>query len=137
MIPMFQTHAPAGASMKQLFHYGQIIRDRRFCQFNYGTQRNLQIYKQPLPPSYNLKNCTAKVAIIYSENDTTVAAEDVRLLSKVLPNLLEIRRVDDDIFNHIDFIWASDAKELVYDYIIGWLTLTENRHDGEKPMNHQ
>ncbi|XP_031623181.1 lipase 1-like [Contarinia nasturtii] len=131
LIPMFQTHAPAGSSMKQLFHYGQLIRSHRFCQYDYGLQRNLRIYQHAVPPKYNLKNCTAKVAIIYSENDTTVAAEDIRSLSKVLPNLLEIRRVDDDTFNHIDFIWASDAKELVYDYIIGWMKSLDDRHDSD------
>lgn len=117
--------------MKQLFHYGQLIRSHRFCQFDYGLHRNLHIYNRPTPPDYNLKNCTAAVAIVYAEQDTTVAAEDIRRLPNELPNVVEIRRVDDDTFNHIDFIWASDAKELVYDYIIDTMKSIENQKNTE------
>lgn len=125
MIPVIETHAPADASMKQLFHFGHLIRYKRFCQYDFGAYRNQQIYGRRTPPNYNLKKCTVPVAIIYSERDTLAAADDVRLLPNALPNVVEIRRVDDDIFNHIDFIWASDAKELVYDYIIDWMKSME------------
>lgn len=125
MIPVLETHAPAGASMKQLFHYGQLIRSHRFCQYDYGQYRNQRIYGRRSPPSYNLKNCTTPVAIIYADMDTLAAADDVKLLPNELTNVIEIRRVDDDTFNHIDFIWASDAKELVYDYIIDWMKSME------------
>lgn len=133
-MPIFETHAPAGGSMRQLFHYGQTIRSHRFCQYDYGTQRNLKVYNRTTPTDYNLKNCTARVAIIYADQDTLAAAEDVRRLPKELPNVVDIRRVDDDTFNHIDFIWATDAKELVYDYIIEWFRAEEqrqNRNDTE------
>lgn len=131
MIPVLETHAPAGASMKQLLHYGQLIRSHRFGQYDYGLHRNLHIYKHAVPPDYNLKNCTSKVAILYADQDTTVAAEDIIRLPKELSNVIEIRRVDDDIFNHIDFVWASDAKELVYDYIIDWMKSMEDRNDND------
>lgn len=113
--------------MKQLFHYGQLIRSHRFCQFDYGTQRNIKMYHRQTPPDYNLKNCTASVGIIYADHDTLAAAADIRRLPKELPNVVDIRRVDDDTFNHIDFVWATDAKELVYDYIIDWMKTEENR----------
>lgn len=131
MIPLLETHAPAGASMKQLLHYGQLIRSHHFSQYDYGLHRNLHIYHHAVPPDYNLKHCTAKVAIIYAEQDTTVAAEDIIRLPKELSNVVEIHRVDDDIFNHIDFVWATDAKELVYDYIIEWMKSMEDRNDND------
>lgn len=120
--------------MKQLFHFGQLIRSHRFCQYDYGTQRNLKVYNRPMPPDYNLSNCTARVAIVYADHDTLSPAKDIRHLPHVLPNVLDIHRVDDDTFNHIDFIWATDAKELVYDYITEWMRLEEkrpNRSDNE------
>lgn len=113
--------------MKQLFHYGQLIRSHRFCQYDHGTQRNLEIYNRTTPPDYNLHNCTARVAIIYADHDTITPAKDVRHLPDVLPNVMVIHRVDDDTFNHIDFIWATDAKELVYDYIVDWMRIEEER----------
>lgn len=128
IVPIIAGHAPAGASLKQLFHYGQLIRSRRFCQYDHGMNRNLRIYDRATPPDYNLKNCTAKVAIIYADEDTLATTKDAKRLSKELPNVFEVHRVNDDTFNHVDFIWASDVKELVYDYITDWMKAAENRN---------
>lgn len=67
------------------------------------------------------------MAIIYSDHDTLVAARDVRHLTNELPNVMATHRVDDDTFNHLDFILAMDAKELVYDYIIDWMKMKEQK----------
>lgn len=120
--------------MKQFFHYGQLIRSHRFCQFDYGVENNLNIYNRSTPPDYNLKNCMARVAIIYADQDTLAAAEDVRRLPKKLPNVVVTHRVNNDTFNHIDFIWATDAKELVYDYIIEWMKMEENRQQNNSVL---
>lgn len=112
-------------------HYGQLIRSHRFCQYDHGKDRNLQIYGRPTPPEYNLKNCTAKVALVYADADTLAAAEDVKRLPKKLPNVIKLNRVNDDTFNHVDFIWARDAKELVYDSIIDWMREVENENNSE------
>lgn len=115
--------------MKQLYHYGQLIRSHRFCQYDYGLHRNLHVYGRRKPPNYNLKNCTVPIGILYADRDTLAAAEDVVRLPYELPNVIEIRRVDDDTFNHIDFIWAADAKELVYDYVIDWMKSMEDGYN--------
>lgn len=121
MVSVLQTTVAESVSMKQLFHYVQLARSDRFCQYDYGLLRNLYIYRRRTPPSYNLKNCTVPIGIIYADSDTLAAAEDVVRLPYELPNVIEIRRVDDNTFNHYDFIFADDAKEFVYDYIIGWM----------------
>lgn len=113
--------------MLQLTHFGQQIRSPRFRQFDYGMMRNFIIYNRSTPPEYQLNRCTARVAIIYSEYDSLCPARDVRRLPRELPNVVEIRRVDDVTFNHIDFVWGVDAKELVYDFIIHWLKAEEYR----------
>lgn len=125
-------HAPAGASTKQLFHYGQLVRSHRFCQFDYGAEANLHIYNRTTPPDYKLENCLAPVAIIYADQDNLAAAEDVRHLPEKLPNVVQMHRVDNDTFNHIDFIWATDAKELVYDYVLDWMKTEEQRQQKQR-----
>lgn len=124
---MVKGHVPAGASTKQLFHYGQLIRSHRFCQFDYGLENNLNIYNRSTPPDYKLENCVARVAIVYADQDTLATTEDVRRLSETLPNVMVVHRVNDDTFNHIDFIWGTDAKELVYDYVLDWMKMEEKR----------
>lgn len=107
-------------------HYVQLVKSRRFCQYDHGEYENWQIYGRSTPPGYKLKNCRAKVALIYCDADTIVAAADVKRLSKKLPNMIKFHRVNDDTFNHVDYPWASDAKELVYNYIIDWMREVEN-----------
>lgn len=128
MIPVISTHAPAGASLNQLIHFGQLIRNPRFLQFDYGFHRNFFIYNRSTPPEYKLKRCTTRVAIIYSEQDSLSPAKDVRRLPKELPNVVAIHRVEDETFNHIDFVWGGmDAKHLVYDIIVDWLKAEDQR----------
>lgn len=119
------SHTPAGASLKQLYHFGQLIKSDRFCQYDYGKDQNLEVYKQEAPPDYNLKSCNTKIAIIYSEADVIVPAEDVVRLSNLLPNLVDVHRVTDNTYGHMDFMWAKDAKELVYNHIFDWLKAAE------------
>lgn len=126
MVPIIHGHVPNGAAVKQLFHYGQLIKSHRFRKFDYGVERNLKIYQRKTPPDYSLKNCTAKVAIFYADKDELVPVTDIQRLPAELPNVIKFHRVDDDIFNHVDFIWATDAKELVYNYLIDWMKDVES-----------
>lgn len=122
---------PAGASLKQLFHYGQLIRSHRFCQYDYGDNANVKIYGYTPPPKYNLRNCSTAVALIYADGDTLAATADVLKLPHELPNVIAVHRVNDNTFNHVDFIWATDAKELVFDYIVDWMHQMENSENIE------
>lgn len=127
LFPVIDAHAPAGASMKQLIHFGQLIGIPKFQQYDYGIKDNFFIYGRSTPPAYDLKKCTVPVAIIYSEKDTLAFPRDILHLSHDLPNVIEMKRVEDPTFNHIDFVWAKDAKELVYNHIIDLLKMADER----------
>lgn len=128
-MPILNARIPTGVSTKSLVHFGQLIRNVRFQQFDYGMEVNIKIYNRWTPPNYNLKRCTAPVAIIYSDHDTLVAARDICRLPNKLSNVVATHIVDNDTFNHVDFILALDAKELVYDYIVDWMRMAEQRQN--------
>lgn len=44
--------------------------------------------------------------------------QDVAELSEKLPNLIANMEVVNPLYNHMDFIWAEDAKAQVYDRIL-------------------
>lgn len=60
---------PAGTSTKTVVHFAQEHNSGKFCQYDYGRAKNLQIYNTPEPPDYNLASITTPIAIFYAEND--------------------------------------------------------------------
>ncbi|KAH8287886.1 hypothetical protein KR018_006369 [Drosophila ironensis] len=126
MLPVVVGHSPAGASTKQMQHYGQLDRSGAFRQFDYGWLRNHWVYGTIDPPSYRLENVRAKVALYYGQNDWLAPPEDVEMLHSRLPNVVSKYLVDDKEFNHLDFIWGIDARDLLWDRMLENMRLHEN-----------
>ncbi|XP_072947559.1 lipase 1-like [Epargyreus clarus] len=118
MLPVKLGHTPAGASVRQLAHYGQGIDGKRFRRFDYGTIRNLRVYGRRNPPAYDLSKVTAPVFLHYSENDPFAHINDVTRLFRELGAPIGKFRVTNRRFSHIDFMWGIDAKTLVYNRIM-------------------
>ncbi|XP_047004161.1 lipase 3-like [Schistocerca americana] len=123
MLPVILSHTPGGASSKQFIHYGQEIKSGHFRQYDFGAFGNLQKYGSFWPPDYDLSKITAKVVLLYSSNDWLAAVKDVNRLYEKLPNCIFKFLVEQETFNHLDFLWAIHAKELVYDYVLHIMAL--------------
>lgn len=111
-----------------------------FRQYDYGIIQNLAIYGQLSPPPYNLSAVTAPTALYYAQNDffsdvsvriTQINSyknvkcmqmfyfnQNVMELIDVLPNVVRDYLVPWELFNHVDFIWAKDVKELVNNDVV-------------------
>ncbi|XP_017075098.1 lipase 3 [Drosophila eugracilis] len=126
LLPIVTGHTPAGASMKQLNHYGQLRNSRRFQLFDYGIL-NIFHYGSIFPPIYKLENVKAKVALYHANNDWLAPPEDVELLYEQLPNVVDKYLVPDEDFTHLDLIWGIDAKRLVWDRMLAVMKFYEPR----------
>nr|XP_012138725.1 PREDICTED: lipase 3-like [Megachile rotundata] len=128
LLPAILKHTPAGTSYKTVRHYAQGIMSGQFRQYDYGAQKNLEIYNCDEAPIYdlskietrNLSKIETPVTLIYGENDWLATPSDVERLHKELPNST-IYKVPFSSFNHIDFLWAVDARKLVYNKILAQL----------------
>lgn len=118
LLSLLKSHIPSSGSLKQLIHYGQLIKSDRFCQFDYGATTNKQIYGHWQPPDYNLKASSAPVAIFYSDGDIFVHPLDAMRTRAELKNVVQFHRVDSETFNHYDFVVGTDVNSLLYDYVI-------------------
>ncbi|XP_063989587.1 lipase 3-like [Diachasmimorpha longicaudata] len=118
MMPVVFGHFPAGASAKQILHYCQTIRSGLFRKFDYGEKINTKLYETPEPPLYDLSKVTFPVSLFYSDNDFLNHSSDVESLASALPNVVGKYKINYSKFNHIDYLWGRDAKELVYDDIV-------------------
>lgn len=74
LIPILENF-PTDISLKQLFHYGQLINSRKFSQYDFTQSKNLEIYGTNKPPLYNLSNVKTKLEIIYATNDLIVRTQ--------------------------------------------------------------
>ncbi|KAK8778014.1 hypothetical protein V5799_020643, partial [Amblyomma americanum] len=45
-IPLYLCHFPAGTSMKNVIHYGQLVKSKRPQKFDYGASENYEVYGQ-------------------------------------------------------------------------------------------
>lgn len=68
-LPVILNHYPAGGSVKQIQHFVQEVKSGGFYRFDYGKEKNKEIYGTETPPEYKVENLSAPVAIFYSRND--------------------------------------------------------------------
>lgn len=122
-------HIPSGSSTYQIIHYGQLMKTNRFCLYNYGAIKNLKVYGSLRPPIYNLDQIYAPVALHYGRNDLLASVDDVLKLAGELPNLFGLFPAPHPRFNHIDFLFAKNIRQLVYEKIIILMKTAERDSD--------
>ncbi|KAJ0176036.1 hypothetical protein K1T71_008210 [Dendrolimus kikuchii] len=125
--PILLGHTPAGASIRQVAHYAQVIRFDQFRRYNFNVMTNLATYGRTTPPEYNLSRVTAPTYIHYGLADNQVDYRDLLLLAARLPNTIATVQVEREDFNHFDFIWGIDAKSMFYDKLLDYMKNAENR----------
>lgn len=113
-LPVFISHTPAGTSVKNMIHFAQLVREKRFQKFDYGSSKNMAIYGQKIPPAYNVSGVKIPVGLFWSLNDWFADPTDVNILTEQLPNLTLNYQVPDPEFTHIDFILGMHANDIVY-----------------------
>nr|XP_034176014.1 lipase 3-like [Osmia lignaria] len=122
LLPAILGHTPAGTSAKTFIHYAQEINSGYFRQYDYGSEENMRIYSSTEPPKYNLSNIATPLALFCGPNDWLSSSTDVMRLNAELPKPPIVYRVPFRKFNHIDFLWAKDAPELVYAKLINMIS---------------
>ncbi|KAF2893236.1 hypothetical protein ILUMI_12940 [Ignelater luminosus] len=116
MIPVIATNTPAGSSMVQALHYGQLLKSKKFRKYDYGEDKNLEIYGQSTPPDYDLRKITTPIAMYYGDKDPFTSKEDAdRLASEVLH--VAVRKIIDG-YSHLDTMWGIGAQQLIFKDII-------------------
>ncbi|XP_015124108.1 lipase 1, partial [Diachasma alloeum] len=119
--PEFFCYYPAGISAKTYYHYMQHLDTGTFRRYKHETDAlNLKVYGSEEPPDYNVTNIITPTVIFHAPNDPLSTPDDVEALISRLPSdtPLVYERVDNDEFNHGDFMLAKNADELVYSKLL-------------------
>lgn len=99
-----------------------------FRQYDYGIDENLRVYNSTTPPQYEIGKIKTCVHMYYSDNDYMSAVEDVEYLATLLP-CAELHHIPYTDWNHYDFLWSTNVKEVINDRIIERVQRYENTHD--------
>jgi len=108
----------SGASTKTFYHLTQLFSSGYFTMFNYGRFENMKRYGSPKPPAYNLSQITAPVAVYFGYNDNLVSSEAALQTAKEMPNVVRLKPISDPRFTHFDFLYGTNAKEVLYEDVI-------------------
>ncbi len=85
--------------------------------YDYGCANdNKKHYNQTSPPEYDLGRVNVPVALYWAQNDWLADPIDVQYLKKKLPNIVDELNIK--FYNHLDFVWAINAKSVLYDRMI-------------------
>jgi len=114
-IPVYLSHNPAGTSMQDVAHFGQMVNAKVMQKFDYGYFKNLAAYHSLTPPQYQVENMQTKTVLFWSANDALADQDDVGLL---LPKLQNKQAIQVQGYTHFDFIWAWNAREFIYDPMV-------------------
>lgn len=124
MDQIFQ-YTPAGISTKAVIHASQLTLSVNYQQYNYELFGNLAKYGRFTPPVYDLRRVNIPVAIWYGDSDWLSSTVDVDRLASVLPDVIEKYLIPVH-WNHLDFIWAKNARSILYDRMVNVMQRNES-----------
>ncbi|OXA40684.1 Lipase 1 [Folsomia candida] len=116
--PSILGHLMTPTSLKMLVQLNQFMKNDRLSYYDYGAWQNLRLYGTSTPPLYNVRNVRAPTALVLAQNDVFANAQGYERLLKVLPNVVNSYTIPSKTFSHIDFVYASNANEMVYNHTI-------------------
>ena len=114
---------PGGTSARNVNHWVQFYATKQFTYYDHGVEVNYLKYGQATPPAYDLtkfKNYSVKSLMTISNADPFSKKEDCQHLFEHLnPDVFTILNLNN--YNHLDYLWSSDASRELYTEIIDFL----------------
>jgi hypothetical protein len=136
-VSVYLSEMPAGTSVKNMAHYAQSIRKDTFSEYNYGCSclralginlcsklicENKAKYGTFDPPAFPVsKMVYPRTGFFTGENDILATSVDIDQLRAALPSTTIIHDEEISAFSHMDFTWAVDANEKVYQSLLAQL----------------
>ena len=128
-IPVYLAHMPEGTSIRNLIHWSQAVKSKKFRKFDVGscpsteTCPNTYKYGQGYPPDYDLSNYRVPTVLISGSKDPISNRKDVRKLVGELaetPGVL-VRSKELSSYDHNDFTISIDGNEIFFPLLVDYL----------------
>lgn len=116
-------YQPGGSSTKNLIHWMQVIGTETVRQFDYGINKNIEIYNSTEAPEYNLeilKKVSFDIFVTTSDMDPYCNKNDFRVMLDTFKKA-KIYTKDVGNYNHLDYLWGKNAHLDIYGDILNFL----------------
>ncbi|RLN94008.1 hypothetical protein BBJ28_00009558 [Nothophytophthora sp. Chile5] len=136
-VSVYLSEMPAGTSVKNMGHYAQGIRADTFASYDYGCSclrllglslcsthicENKLQYGSFDPPAFAVSDMVyPRTGFFRGENDILATATDVEQIRSALPTATLVHDAEVLGFSHLDFTWAVNANEKVYQDVLAQL----------------
>eukprot|EP00212_Chloropicon_laureae_P004099 CAMPEP_0197488940 /NCGR_PEP_ID=MMETSP1311-20131121/3839_1 /TAXON_ID=464262 /ORGANISM="Genus nov. species nov., Strain RCC856" /LENGTH=511 /DNA_ID=CAMNT_0043033155 /DNA_START=199 /DNA_END=1734 /DNA_ORIENTATION=- len=128
-IPVYLSHIPEGTSMKNLVHWSQAVRSKKFRHFDFGSCSSVEScpntfrYGQGTPPDFDLSNYKVPTVLISGSKDPIANGKDVRKLIRALSENsgVLVRSKELESYDHNDFTIAMDGQDIFFPFLQNYL----------------
>ncbi|KAJ3631836.1 hypothetical protein MTP99_012942 [Tenebrio molitor] len=109
-------------SWKTIHHFYQMVVRNTFQMFDYGEEKNFEIYGSKSPLLYPIGEIKVPTLIVSSERDNLVTIKDVeRVFEELSPEAKVHGHWKLPFLNHLDYLTGLRRKELFVDTLLAFL----------------
>ena len=117
-IPIAKCHSGNSLGVKDVQHYAQVVRSKRFQYFDYGKERNQQKYGQDTPPAIPLENISNfPVGLFVGKTDELATVIDNEYMKSILEPNNSLGAYHLYEFGHISFYLGKDMSYFTEDVL--------------------
>lgn len=128
-IQVYVSGTPAGTSTMNMLHWEQGVLNPNFQMYDFGTEElNMKHYSSATPPQYDLTSIphTFKIALFSGNHDYLADPTDVKRMVEEIPSESVVHHDIQDTYAHLDYTWAYDANDLIYNQVTDLLLQYKN-----------
>jgi len=121
-MPVYMKQLAGGASTRTIVHFGQLMHEDNFIDYNYYRRGNKNHYGSKHPPTFDLSKVEVPVLLKWGAKDVLADPNDVaRLYAELTGCNATSSAVSNPDFTHLDFVWGMDAYQVVYPDVISFM----------------
>ena len=104
--------------VKDVEHYGQVVKSQQFQYYDYGAEHNQAIYNQDTPPLIPLSNIKdLPIGLFVGKTDELATVIDNQWLKEVLEENNSLGAYHEYEFGHISFYLGKDLSYFMEDVL--------------------
>jgi hypothetical protein len=117
-------YEPGGTSTKNIIHWNQEYTRQKISQYDYGKKQNIEVYGTESPPDIEISKWNEwgiPSLLTISDADPFSTEKDTNIFIEIVKNKSIIKTIRLNGYNHLDYIWSSEAEKDFYHDIVAFL----------------